>query len=270
VKLLGRGGATHDQVYSAILSLVSDLDRDESRYCAELARALGLRGHDGWVYLLDHTRRVSDACAAAERERDEARAELAALRPTQPPPNGGEGDCWQELIDSVGPEHPLRDAMIARRAVGIARYGQPLRRDDGRDAALDLREELLDAAAYAQRITQYGLPARLLAIAADPRKWLDLQVGLEVQAGNLRTVERELRRHFGMHDDVVFTESELVDAIGELARGKADLREENRIERVARLVVETALPYPVEDLGGLGLPEQLAFVAGMLDARRSS
>lgn len=94
----------------------------------------------------------------------------------QPSPTGGTGDCWQELIDAL-PAHPLRQEMIARRTLGIERYGQPLRRGDGRDEARDLREELIDAAVYAQRL--YGAPVtacqlsvEMLAIATDPASWM--------------------------------------------------------------------------------------------------
>lgn len=72
--------------------------------------------------------------------------------PTNPPPSGGTGDVWQELIataECAGFGQRLLDAMAARRTLGIERYGQPLRRGDGRDHRLDLLEELLDAAVYA-------------------------------------------------------------------------------------------------------------------------
>lgn len=74
-----------------------------------------------------------------------------AVEVQQPVPSGGEGDCWQELIDAA--DHPaLRALYVERRDLGIARYGQPLRRGDGRDEVRDLREELLDAMVYAQRL----------------------------------------------------------------------------------------------------------------------
>lgn len=61
------------------------------------------------------------------------------------------GDAWQELIDAER-DPVLRDLMIARRQVGIERYGVPLQRDNGRDMMQDCREELLDAMAYAQAL----------------------------------------------------------------------------------------------------------------------
>lgn len=41
------------------------------------------------------------------------------------------------------------DAVKGRLDVGLERYGQELRTHNGRDAMRDLREELLDAMAYA-------------------------------------------------------------------------------------------------------------------------
>jgi hypothetical protein len=73
----------------------------------------------------------------------------------QPQPSASTGDVWQELID-VEPDRLLRSWFEVRRAVGIERYGVPLQRDNGRDPRRDLREELLDALAYAQ---QCSLPA---------------------------------------------------------------------------------------------------------------
>ena len=68
----------------------------------------------------------------------------------------GTGDVWAELINALQPG-PLREACEARRALGIERYGQPLRRGDGRDHRRDLIEELLDAAALAQAVLGAGV-----------------------------------------------------------------------------------------------------------------
>ena len=92
--------------------------------------------------------------------------EAARLRPTQPAPAGGHGDVWKELIEHIGTGHPLHAVCVERRAVGVARYGQPLQYDDGRDPELDLREELLDAAAYAWRAGCRALAVDLLDIEA--------------------------------------------------------------------------------------------------------
>lgn len=83
----------------------------------------------------------------------------------QPDPEGGEGDCWLDLIDAAGEQHPFRERMLERRQVGIERYGQPLRRGDGRDEIRDLVEELLDGAVYAQRLGWGRLALHLLDLA---------------------------------------------------------------------------------------------------------
>lgn len=77
----------------------------------------------------------------------------------QPAPTNGIGDMWSELLELLPAEcEPLRAEFEQRRALGLQRYGTTLGRDDGRDAIRDLREELLDAAAYAQRLAPPGQP----------------------------------------------------------------------------------------------------------------
>ena len=88
----------------------------------------------------------------------------------QPQPTGGAGDCWQELIDALPAWHPMRTACVERRTLGAERYGQVLRRGDGRDEVRDLVEELLDGAVYAQRLRRYMLAHLLLWIAAYVRR----------------------------------------------------------------------------------------------------
>lgn len=76
-------------------------------------------------------------------------------------------DVWRDLIDTVGPGRPdLVGAMEERRALGIERYGAPLRLDDGRDHVRDLVEELLDGAAYAWRLDHTDLAIDLLELVA--------------------------------------------------------------------------------------------------------
>lgn len=68
-----------------------------------------------------------------------------------------QGDVWLDAIDyakSRGADLSMLLVMEQRRELGIERYGTPLQYGNGRDAVLDLREELLDAYAYA---TQAGL-----------------------------------------------------------------------------------------------------------------
>lgn len=83
---------------------------------------------------------------------DEARAlyrQLDTLFGQQVPPEPGPGDVWGELIGQL-PDGLLKAACEKRREQGIKRYGQPLRRDDGRDHLQDAIEKLLDAAVYLQ------------------------------------------------------------------------------------------------------------------------
>ena len=74
----------------------------------------------------------------------------------QPAPLPGIGDVWQEVIDGE-PLVVLRELYVARRALGVARYGTPLQRDNGRDTARDLEEELLDALVYATALRWWGV-----------------------------------------------------------------------------------------------------------------
>jgi hypothetical protein len=48
--------------------------------------------------------------------------------------------------------HGVADDLMKRLQVGIERYGQPLQAFNGRDAKLDLYEELLDAVVYARQV----------------------------------------------------------------------------------------------------------------------
>lgn len=85
-------------------------------------------------------------------------AQLAAFgaHVEQPAPTPGTGDVWQEIIDGE-PLAVLRELYEARRALGVERYGTPLQRDNGRDTARDLEEELLDALAYATALEWWGV-----------------------------------------------------------------------------------------------------------------
>ena len=88
------------------------------------------------------------------------RHQIAALgaHVEQPAPSPGTGDVWQEVIDGE-PLAVLRELYGARRALGVARYGTPLQRGNGRDTARDLEEELLDALAYATALQWWGVAA---------------------------------------------------------------------------------------------------------------
>ncbi len=59
----------------------------------------------------------------------------------QPPPVPSTGDVWLQVIAD----------MQERRKVGIERYGTPLQPFNGRNAPVDLAQELMDACAYARQ-----------------------------------------------------------------------------------------------------------------------
>lgn len=82
-----------------------------------------------------------------ELQLKEKAAEVVAALPG---PEDGHGDVWLEIIHSI-PDGWFKDLCVARRAMGMARYGQPLRYDDGRDSLTDLLQELLDAIVYARK-----------------------------------------------------------------------------------------------------------------------
>ncbi|MFI0967011.1 hypothetical protein ACH4S8_37355 [Streptomyces sp. NPDC021080] len=56
----------------------------------------------------------------------------------------------------TGGEENVQDALIAhiekRMAIGLQRYGQPVKTFNGRNAPQDLLEELLDGATYAMQV----------------------------------------------------------------------------------------------------------------------
>lgn len=67
----------------------------------------------------------------------------------QPAPQPSSGDVWLQVIKD----------MEDRRLVGIRRYGTPLQPFNGRDALVDLYQELLDAVVYIrQLITERDTP----------------------------------------------------------------------------------------------------------------
>lgn len=86
----------------------------------------------------------------------------------EPAPRGGEGDVWAEVIEQVT-DPAVRALCALRRLQGISRYGQPLRRGDGRCHRVDGGQEYQDAAVY--RASTHGARDErvhlLLAWAAD-------------------------------------------------------------------------------------------------------
>lgn len=81
----------------------------------------------------------------------ECGAPLAGKARVNPPPTPSTGDVWAEVIASpvarLVPAALVADCR-ARRELGIARYGVPLQRGNGRDTTLDAYEEGLDLLAY--------------------------------------------------------------------------------------------------------------------------
>ena len=148
--------------------------------------------------------RLHEDLDALKRANEQLGAELRDLRqklptervPTKQPPSGGHGDVWADIIAKLLAYHPMRAKCIARRELGLARYGQPLRYGTGRPE--DCEEELLDAAGYAWRDGwPWALVLHLLDVAAGPdsvRKLVldipvlrtrvqDLEVGLDTLRG---------------------------------------------------------------------------------------
>ena len=83
---------------------------------------------------------------------------------TQPAPTPGEGDMWAEIIRRL-PGGRLRAVCIARRAFGIAKYGTPLQRENGRNYTHDALEEALDLAVYLRQDRRWLLSWWALAVA---------------------------------------------------------------------------------------------------------
>lgn len=71
----------------------------------------------------------------------------------QPPPRPGGDAAWPSLLASGLVPESLRPLCEARDALGRSRYGRPLETHNGRDAARDCLEELLDGAVYAWQVS---------------------------------------------------------------------------------------------------------------------
>lgn len=72
---------------------------------------------------------------------DEPRASITVK--DQPPPKAVDGPAIQDLV--------LAD-VAERKRIGIERYGQPVLPHNGRDALVDLYQELLDAVMYVRQV----------------------------------------------------------------------------------------------------------------------
>lgn len=77
------------------------------------------------------------------------RAQLAALS-AQPDPIPDTGDVWAEVIADTPTTDPLYPLFLERRRMGIAKYGTPLGRGNGRDFRADAIQEAMDGIAYAR------------------------------------------------------------------------------------------------------------------------
>ena len=101
--------------------------------------------------------------------RDERGDNDAALPSTpEPPPIPAGEPITPALVAWLTARGLTRAAelVVARDAYGRAKYGQPLRLDDGRDAVEDCRQELGDALQYAYRALRRGDDTReLIALA---------------------------------------------------------------------------------------------------------
>ena len=73
----------------------------------------------------------------------------------QPIPTQGKQNVTQSLVEKLDHDIQATDAIIndlhARTQKGIETYGRPLETFNGRDAFLDMYEELLDAFQYAEQ-----------------------------------------------------------------------------------------------------------------------
>lgn len=113
---------------------------------------------------LVHIRRIGDRVAYVDsvtgrqhvlsREAArEAAVAFAVASSSEVAPQASSGDVWAEVIiyyrSRAEHDATVLDWMRARREFGIAKYGTPLQRDNGRDPVADLRDELLDGCAYA-------------------------------------------------------------------------------------------------------------------------
>ena len=67
----------------------------------------------------------------------------------QPPPTNEAGDLWADIIARED-DPTLRAMFAARREQGIAKYGRPLGRDNGRDFRAGAIQEALDGLVYAE------------------------------------------------------------------------------------------------------------------------
>lgn len=80
-------------------------------------------------------------------------------------PEPGKTAIHQLLIDSLEAwgvgnaeeQRVIADGLVARRELGVQKYGRPLESHNGRDAMQDCWEELLDSSVYAVQMELEGI-----------------------------------------------------------------------------------------------------------------
>jgi len=115
--------------------------------------------------------------AAVDATGDTVRVRVSgAAKPSDhaPPALSAATDIMAILSAEVRPEHPILARDIdARAALGLKRYGTPLRPSDGLDSRRELYEEVLDGMGYARKYRMEGnddlrgVERRLLEIAVE-------------------------------------------------------------------------------------------------------
>lgn len=148
VRLPDGGGVSLDHYLARLSILVADVTEDPS---VDI---------EGVIVFLDHydrKRKILDRVQANNMKgrsvgdtmkhfstMDEVRPEREGREgDSQPMPKAVEGDVMHEVVIK---------ALEDRLAVGIKRYGQPLRAWNGRDAAQDAFEEVLDLSVYLAQV----------------------------------------------------------------------------------------------------------------------
>jgi hypothetical protein len=187
----------------------------------------------------------------------------------QPNPTPATGDTWQEIIDSL-PDGALRNAAIARRQLGIERYGTPLQRNNGRDNRRDLVEELLDAMAYAHNepdgsyaavFVQRSLRQMLIALLGDQSSNVSMPVVMTALDEWRREVVQRLDRMGTPVHPLESTPAAFADAVHrEIGNSINDWRKDLREQLAARGIT-------LEE-GDLGTPADWA--ASIADAAEES
>lgn len=102
----------------------------------------------------------------------------------QPPPTGSGIDVTADICGLPEVSLELAEALRRRSVEGAKKYGTPLRTNNGRNAAVDCYQELLDAIVYAHQAHLEYLEAHPLNVGWSPFEYLRDE--LIYQAGALR------------------------------------------------------------------------------------